>query len=103
MAPELAWAKAVAPRPDARMHTNVNERFMRFYNSFILLIEVARVVAKARFNFPVNLLRTSLDASWKGFSTGGQKTRRRDTDRGRTQEHLNYKCATRSGQRGMGQ
>src|SRR5271170_1181016 len=43
----LAWASAVAPNPDARMQTNVNERFMRFYNSFILLIEIARVVAEA--------------------------------------------------------
>jgi hypothetical protein len=36
-AAELACARALAPKPDARMHTNVNERFMRFYNSFILL------------------------------------------------------------------
>src|SRR5271154_893556 len=43
----LAWARAVAPNPDARMHTNVNERFMRFYNSLVSPIEIARAVAEA--------------------------------------------------------
>jgi hypothetical protein len=43
---ELAWAKALAPKPDARMHTTVNERFMRFYNSFILLDWDARIERK---------------------------------------------------------
>jgi hypothetical protein len=36
-AAELAWARALAPKLDARMQTNGNERFMSFYYSFILL------------------------------------------------------------------
>ena len=39
MAALLAWARAVAPKPDARMQTNVNERFMRSTTPSLLLIE----------------------------------------------------------------
>ncbi len=43
----LAWARALTPNPDARMQTNVNERFMWFLQLLRSLIEIARFRAEA--------------------------------------------------------